>query len=226
VRTRCSSESRIGACHAARIGPVLCGPRERSPSGLWRRTGNAVRGNPSRVRIPPSPPSPCRSSRAPAVRRFLPCAHPTEHQDQMTRRFRALCFGEALNKGPAGRKPTPRLTLVPRWTTTRQECQRRSPGRRRFSAQARQASVRQPGRRPGMRAKRGIAPAFGGRSIKRALAGFPPPNARFAGARRNVPRSAARRRGRSPAPAPGTDPRPADRPSAGRTPIAAPRDPR
>jgi hypothetical protein len=29
---------------------------ERSPSGLWRRTGNAVRGNPSRVRIPPSPP--------------------------------------------------------------------------------------------------------------------------------------------------------------------------
>ena len=114
--------------------------------------------------------------------------------------------------GPAGRKPTPRLTLVPRWTTTRQECQRRSPGRRRFSAQARQASVRQPGRRPGMRAKRGIAPAFGGRSIKRALAGFPPPNARFAGARRNVRRSAARRRGRSPAPAPGTDPRPADGP--------------
>ena len=31
-------------------------PGERSPSGLWRRTGNAVRGNPSRVRIPPSPP--------------------------------------------------------------------------------------------------------------------------------------------------------------------------
>ncbi len=30
---------------------------ERSPSGLWRRTGNAVRGNPSRVRIPPSPPT-------------------------------------------------------------------------------------------------------------------------------------------------------------------------
>ena len=41
---------------------VLLGPGrarisgERSPSGLWRRTGNAVRGNPSRVRIPPSPP--------------------------------------------------------------------------------------------------------------------------------------------------------------------------
>ena len=32
--------------------------RERSPSGLWRRTGNAVRGNASRVRIPPSPPPP------------------------------------------------------------------------------------------------------------------------------------------------------------------------
>ncbi len=29
---------------------------ERSPSGLGRRTGNAVWGNPSRVRIPPSPP--------------------------------------------------------------------------------------------------------------------------------------------------------------------------
>ena len=37
---------------------VRGGLRERSPSGLWRRTGNAVRGNPSRVRIPPSPPSP------------------------------------------------------------------------------------------------------------------------------------------------------------------------
>ncbi len=35
-------------------GPDVSG--ERSPSGLWRRTGNAVRGNPSRVRIPPSPP--------------------------------------------------------------------------------------------------------------------------------------------------------------------------
>src|SRR5688500_16487176 len=35
-------------------GPGMFG--ERSPSGLWRRTGNAVWGNPSRVRIPPSPP--------------------------------------------------------------------------------------------------------------------------------------------------------------------------
>jgi hypothetical protein len=31
-------------------------PAERSPRGLGRRTGNAVWGNPSRVRIPPSPP--------------------------------------------------------------------------------------------------------------------------------------------------------------------------
>jgi hypothetical protein len=38
------------------VGFYLSG--ERSPSGLWRRTGNAVRGNPSRVRIPPSPPQP------------------------------------------------------------------------------------------------------------------------------------------------------------------------
>ena len=38
--------------------PVTLPPRERSPSGLWRRTGNAVWGNPSRVRIPPSPPHP------------------------------------------------------------------------------------------------------------------------------------------------------------------------
>jgi hypothetical protein len=36
---------------------VRGGFMERSPSGLWRRTGNAVRGNPSRVRIPPSPPT-------------------------------------------------------------------------------------------------------------------------------------------------------------------------
>ncbi len=41
--------------------------RERSPSGLWRRTGNAVRGNPSRVRIPPSPPSPRATPAADAV---------------------------------------------------------------------------------------------------------------------------------------------------------------
>ena len=47
-----SSPEPAGACRSARF--LL---RERSPSGLWRRTGNAVRGNPSRVRIPPSPPN-------------------------------------------------------------------------------------------------------------------------------------------------------------------------
>ena len=43
---------------------VRGGFMERSPSGLWRRTGNAVRGNPSRVRIPPSPPA-TRAGRTP-----------------------------------------------------------------------------------------------------------------------------------------------------------------
>ena len=42
--------------HPTRRPPRADAPAERSPSGLWRRTGNAVRGNPSRVRIPPSPP--------------------------------------------------------------------------------------------------------------------------------------------------------------------------
>jgi hypothetical protein len=51
-----------GACSALRV-PVPFSV-ERSPSGLWRRTGNAVRGNPSRVRIPPSPP-PTRATMTP-----------------------------------------------------------------------------------------------------------------------------------------------------------------
>ena len=38
----------------------LSSAAERSPSGLGRRTGNAVWGNPSRVQIPPSPPAPRR----------------------------------------------------------------------------------------------------------------------------------------------------------------------
>ena len=41
---------------ASRARSVSSALAERSPSGLWRRTGNAVRGNASRVRIPPSPP--------------------------------------------------------------------------------------------------------------------------------------------------------------------------
>jgi hypothetical protein len=70
-RRRSRSPSSHGASQGARRGssPHWPGPSspgadglrvsvERSPSGLWRRTGNAVRGNPSRVRIPPSPPLP------------------------------------------------------------------------------------------------------------------------------------------------------------------------
>jgi hypothetical protein len=56
-------------CHPA---GALQLPAERSPRGLGRRTGNAVWGNPSRVRIPPSPPDrrsarrrpPCRVARS------------------------------------------------------------------------------------------------------------------------------------------------------------------
>ena len=62
VRKHRGFESRPLRQHSSRrtgrrdpTGPSVSG--ERSPSGLWRRTGNAVRGNPSRVRIPPSPPS-------------------------------------------------------------------------------------------------------------------------------------------------------------------------
>ena len=58
---------------------ATCPPRgpssaERSPSGLGRRTGNAVWGNPSRVQIPPSPPlaRPAAPAAAPAVRRRSP----------------------------------------------------------------------------------------------------------------------------------------------------------
>ena len=47
--------------------PLLGSASERSPSGLWRRTGNAVWGNPSRVRIPPSPPTRLRHGAAPGV---------------------------------------------------------------------------------------------------------------------------------------------------------------
>ena len=44
---------------------------ERSPSGLGRRTGNAVWGNPSRVQIPPSPPLlSAAEPRGPTARRF------------------------------------------------------------------------------------------------------------------------------------------------------------
>src|SRR5690348_12742558 len=58
---RAGSDPRA-ATLCGRVGTDAANP-ERSPSGLWRRTGNAVWGNPSRVRIPPSPPPP---GRAPA----------------------------------------------------------------------------------------------------------------------------------------------------------------
>jgi hypothetical protein len=54
--------------HAARTRPAglrADTPGERSPRGLGRRTGNAVWGNPSRVRIPPSPPPPLQGHRWP-----------------------------------------------------------------------------------------------------------------------------------------------------------------
>ena len=49
-----------------------CPRAERSPRGLWRRTGNAVRGNPSGVRIPPSPPA---TRRGPIDRPWVPVYH-------------------------------------------------------------------------------------------------------------------------------------------------------
>jgi hypothetical protein len=77
-------------------GPHVSG--ERSPSGLWRRTGNAVRGNPSRVRISPSPP--------PRVGRRRPRWHPRYPS-------RAVLGGElavpcSLQSAPAGLNPLSR----------------------------------------------------------------------------------------------------------------------
>ncbi len=60
---------------APAAAPTIRSP-ERSPSGLWRRTGNAVRGNASRVRIPPSPPP---TARAPTLGR------PAERSESLTR---------------------------------------------------------------------------------------------------------------------------------------------
>ena len=59
ARTACRARAEAGAAIPPAPSPRLGSPAERSPSGLWRRTGNAVRGNPSRVRIPPSPPHAC-----------------------------------------------------------------------------------------------------------------------------------------------------------------------
>src|SRR3990172_4834067 len=50
-----SGERRLRGFESHPLRHILPRP-ERSPRGLGRRTGNAVWGNPSRVRIPPSPP--------------------------------------------------------------------------------------------------------------------------------------------------------------------------
>ena len=83
-------------------------PPERSPSGLWRRTGNAVRGNPSRVRIPPSPPSSasarlgqCRTAPRPDADR-RPC-YPSA-----SRARRGTSGALYLQSAPAGLNSLPR----------------------------------------------------------------------------------------------------------------------
>ena len=78
------------------------GSTERSPSGLWRRTGNAVRGNPSGVRIPPSPPLFASNWQAPrgsglASRYTLAC-----------RARRGTSGALYLQSAPAGLNPLPR----------------------------------------------------------------------------------------------------------------------
>ena len=73
------SDGRSGVEHAH--GVELRSPLasvERSPSGLWRRTGNAVRGNPSRVQIPPSPPHSPGTGRRATLRIDRPRARPHE----------------------------------------------------------------------------------------------------------------------------------------------------
>ena len=95
---------------------------ERSPSGLWRRTGNAVRGNPSRVRIPPSPPSPRRRGRpmrcvvASAPRsRTLECARSGARRrlrlDRPAARSPTRSAAAAASPRPAGPGILPRAVL-------------------------------------------------------------------------------------------------------------------
>jgi hypothetical protein len=80
--------------------PLPCRLGERSPSGLWRRTGNAVRGNPSRVRIPPSPP-PRAVARTIAASVTRPSCHPTmkyaDRDDAVARVWRRLSPNEAID---------------------------------------------------------------------------------------------------------------------------------
>ncbi len=95
---------------------------ERSPSGLWRRTGNAVRGNPSRVRIPPSPPENPRTHGVAELRLRprgasgcfvlrVPSRMPPDAAPRYTCRCRARRGTSGalyLQSAPAGLNPLPR----------------------------------------------------------------------------------------------------------------------
>ena len=123
---------------------------ERSPSGLWRRTGNAVWGNPSRVRIPPSPPPP-RAAGAAIAGWPASCARGriarrldvvalelgefrfAEPDAGARRRRRRLCRsprGGSSCSTPASASATPELDD----STSPRRAARASPGRRRHRA--------------------------------------------------------------------------------------------
>ncbi len=82
--------------------------RERSPSGLWRRTGNAVRGNPSRVRIPPSPPTPTLGELTMRTHPTTPPGHWLAGVDWPGRARRGTSGALYLQSAPAGLNPLPR----------------------------------------------------------------------------------------------------------------------
>ena len=80
-------------------------PAERSPSGLGRRTGNAVWGNPSRVQIPPSPPLlPVPSRPLPGEKGGLLCFP--------GRARRGTSGALYLQSAPAGLNPLPRSPIL------------------------------------------------------------------------------------------------------------------
>jgi hypothetical protein len=83
---------------------------ERSPRGLGRRTGNAVWGNPSRVRIPPSPPASLPIGLDPQARRSpSPAAGVLRFVVSFPSRARRGTSGALyLQSAPAGLNPYPR----------------------------------------------------------------------------------------------------------------------